>query len=221
MFHDIFSKKEQKEKIINYENIIIDIHEKNSLIPSILSKLSIPFKFESLNVADYLVNNIAIERKTFSDLQSSIMSKRIFYQLKNLKQYEKSLLVIEKNLTDKKILHENSIRSFILKTCLDLKIPIIFTDNQEDSAKYLSLVARKNPIQTISSRAKKTTLSKKEQILFVLEGFPSIGPKKAKNLLKKFKSIKNIINAQKKDIEDILGKGSQDFINLISLNPYL
>jgi ERCC4-type nuclease len=48
-------------------------------------------------------------------------------------------------------------------------------------------------------------LNKKEQLQLIIEGFPGVGPKKAKKLLKKFGSIQNIILSSTEDLEDILG----------------
>ena len=74
-FFNIFSNKKIKE---NKKTIIADNRERNSLVISELVKLNHEVQFEQLEIADYLVNNIAIERKTKSDLASSIIDKRIF-----------------------------------------------------------------------------------------------------------------------------------------------
>ena len=58
---NIFSEKKIKEKI--KPKILIDYREKNSLVPSILSK-DFEIEFKQLPVADYIINNTAIERKT-------------------------------------------------------------------------------------------------------------------------------------------------------------
>ena len=68
---------------------------------------------------------------------------------------------------------------------------------------------------TFSLRAKKLSLSKEEQIQFILEGFPNIGPAKAKKLIEKFKSIKNIISASEEELELILGKKAKEFKSLV------
>lgn len=52
-------------------------------------------------------------------------------------------------------------------------------------------------------RAKKRTYILGEQQQIILEGFPGIGPSLAKRLLKKFGSIKEIINADEKELEKI------------------
>lgn len=223
-FYSIFSKKEikkqnspQKNEIIN--EVIIDIHEKNSLVPSELSKLNIQLKFEPLKVADYLINSVAIERKTISDLKSSIISKRVFSQLAELKQYEKPLLILEGNkeeLYNNLVLHENAVRGFILSTSLKFQIPVIFTKNEKETAEYLKLLANKKQDKEISMRASKLALSEKEQIQFILEGFPKIGATTAKKLIEKFKSLKNIFNASKEEISPILHSKTEIFFKILN-----
>ena len=77
MFHNIFKKtknKKEEEKPI----IIIDIHEKDSLILAELkNSREVEVQLRSLQIADYLVGDTAIERKTIPDLISSMMQKRL------------------------------------------------------------------------------------------------------------------------------------------------
>ncbi|MEK6928459.1 MAG: ERCC4 domain-containing protein [Nanoarchaeota archaeon] len=215
-FHDIFSSKREIKKENQSSTIIIDIHEKNSLIPAELSRLSIPFEFQNLPIGDYLINNIAIERKTFQDLQSSIISKRIFAQIKNLQQHTSPLLIIEGfSSLKEQLLHENALRGFFLSLALKDKIPFVFTENEKDTALYLSLLARKQTKKEISIRPSKIALTKKQQIQFILEGFPHVGPVRAKKLLEKFNSLKNIINASESELQEILEKRAKEFKELI------
>ena len=46
---------------------------------------------------------------------------------------------------------------------------------------------------------------------FILESFRGIGPKTAKKLLKKFKTLKNLVNAPISEIEKEIGKKSEVF----------
>lgn len=219
-FQDIFSKNKEKQvKKKQSVKILVDIHEKNSLIPSILSNLNADYEFSNLRVGDYIINGIAIERKTIPDLKSSIISKRILFQLKELKQYSKSLLIVE-GLSNfelyEGIIHENALRGFLLSTAIDHQVPVIFTENEEDTAKYLSVLAKREAKpKTPQSLRQKIPLSKDEQKQFILEGFPNIGPQTAKALLKHFKSIKNIINAPKEELEKILKKKTNLFMQAL------
>lgn len=223
-FYNIFPKNQQEnqnkktEKEDQKPKILIDHHEKNSLVPSLLPKLGIDIEFTHLEVADYIVNNTAIERKTIPDFKSSIINKRILFQLKELKQYQKALIILEgiSNFTlYEGIIHENALRGFILSVLLEHKIPIVFAEDEEDTARYLAVLAKKTGKSDISLR-QKIPLNEKEQKQFILEGFPGIGPKTAEKLLSKFKSIKSIINATPNRLKKVLGKKADSFKRIIN-----
>lgn len=235
---DIFSaskkkyiKKETEKKISSEkEKIIIDYREKNSLVASELC--SIGFKenieFSFLKVADYIVKDVAIERKTINDFISSMLNRRLVKQLEELQQYNNRLLIIEGiNETalyldedDKEIneeyskLNTNSIRGFLLSITLNYKVPVIFTKNEKDTAKYISLLSKRKK-KEISLNVKKRNLTEKEQLQFIIESFPGIGPKTSKKLLEKFSSIKEIINASEEELEKIIGKKGKDMKEII------
>ncbi len=194
--------------------ILIDNHEKNSLVASELVSLGVEIEFQDLKVADYIIGETAIERKTVSDFISSMINKRLMRQLEEIKQYPKQLLLIEgikeqELYTDSEKeggIHANAIRGFLLSILLDFQVPIIFTKDYQDTAKFLSILSRKQQKNNISIRAKKKSLNPKEQMQYILEGFPGIGPSAAKKLLEKYKSIKNIINTPVEDLKKQIGK---------------
>jgi Fanconi anemia group M protein len=218
-FYNIFSKTREKQ-LENQQKakIIVDNREKNSLVASELAGLGFQIEFQQLPVADYLINNIAIERKTINDLKSSIISKRIFTQMQEIKQYLSHLLIIEgekEELSNNEVLSANALRGFFLAVSLQYKVPLIFTKDERDTALYLAVLAKKKEHGEISIRAKKLSLNKEERIQFILEGFPNVGPATAKKLIDKFKSIKNIIIANELELEEILGKRTKEFTDLI------
>jgi Fanconi anemia group M protein len=59
--------------------------------------------------------------------------------------------------------------------------------------------------------ARKKASSLKEQQQIILEGFPGIGPKTAKKLLIKYKTIKNIMNTSLEDLQKDIGKKANIF----------
>ncbi len=218
MFENIFSKssagREQKPRVV----IIADHHEKNSLVISELSELGIDAEMQHLPVADFLVNGVAIERKTVSDFLSSMINKRLARQLEEIKQYPKSLLIIEGideqelyNDCNHEGINANAIRGFLLSIVLGFQVPIIFTKDYADTAKFISVLAKKEKKEHMSIRAVKKALNKKEQLQYILEGFPGIGPATAKKLLKKFKTIRGIINASENELKKEIGKKADVF----------
>ena len=216
---DIFSKdisKIKKEPLFK-EKIIADYRERNCLVASELIHLGLEVEFKELKVADYLVKNIAIERKTISDFISSMVNRHLINQLEELQQYENKLLIIE-GIDEQELysddnpsgVNANSIRGFLLSILLKHKIPIIFTKNSEDTAKFISVLSKRKE-RELSLNVSKKSLNKKERLQFILEGFPGIGPKAAKKLLEKFKTLKNVINASEEELKDVLGKKADIF----------
>ena len=215
---DIFSVIKIKTKKKKQEIILIDYREKNSLVPSELVNLNLKIEFKELKVGDYIVKDVEIERKTVNDFISSIKNKRLINQLEELQQYKNKLLIIEgldeqelyTDSEDRIGMHPNAVRGFLLSVLLKYKVPIIFTKNYEDTAKFILILSKKKEKEMPLNVTKKN-LNKKERKQFILEGFPGIGPKTAKKLLKKFKTIKNIFNSSQEELKEAIGKKAEVF----------
>ncbi|MEK6906738.1 MAG: ERCC4 domain-containing protein [Nanoarchaeota archaeon] len=221
LLENIFQHKKQKvEKELVKQKIIIDYREKNSLVPSELVNLGFNIEFTELKVADYLIKDVAIERKTVSDFISSMLNKRLIKQLEEIQQYKTRFLIIEgieeqELYSDEGIngVNPNSIRGFIISIIMKYNTPIIYTKNSSDTAKFISVITKRlnKADEEISLNISKKSLSKSEKMQYILEGFPGIGPKNAKKLLKKFKTIKEIINAPQEELIKSIGKKAEIF----------
>ena len=214
---DIFEKRKRKiEKEIPKEKVIIDYREKNCLVPASLVKLGLEIEFRELKIADYIIKDIAIERKTVSDFLSSMINKRLINQLNELSVYENRLLIIE-GISEQELysdsrenngINANAIRGFLLSIIFKHKTPILFTKNQEDTAKMISVLAKRKE-KELSLKERKKGNNSKEQKQMIIEGFPGIGPKNAKKIMEEFKNIKGFINASEQDLKKVLGKKSE------------
>lgn len=223
---NIFSKTKTKSEN-PYPNpkipIIVDTREKQSLIATNLLEKKANIKFEKLEIGDYLIGNTIIERKTFSDFVNSIINKRLFDQLREIKKYPNYFLIIESFDYEygKFNIHKNATRGMLLSIAIDYQIPTIYTENEEDTANFLILTAKKyeRPKQQNNTRQTKSKLTLSQQKQFILEGFPGIGPTLAKNLLNKFPDLKSILNAteeQLKQINKFHENKIQLFLNLLN-----
>ncbi|MFH1358758.1 MAG: ERCC4 domain-containing protein [archaeon] len=217
IFKKITTRKKPKQKT---PLIVADIHEKNSLVLSELHKNPhARLEIKSLKIADYLIGNTAIERKTVSDLISSMINKRLIQQLQQMQKYPQKLLIIEGNINE--VLEEDTniskaLRGFLLSIITNYQTPIIQTQDYKDTAKYLITYAKQQiKPKTLISFHSKIPKTIKQQKQYVLESFPNIGPKKAELLLKKFKTIKNTINADEEELKDILKSKTKDFKDLL------
>ncbi len=213
---DIFSSNPLKKKIINPIKVVVDYREKNSLVASELIDLGLNVEFKELKVADYIVRDVAIERKTVSDFLGSMLNKRLLKQIEDLKQYKNKLILIEgideqevySNSKEYRGIHPNSVRGFLLSIVLKHKIPLLFTKDSKDTANFIALIAKKQN-KEMSLNVSKKSFNKKEQMRFILEGFPGIGPKKSEEILKEFKTLKNFVNAPIESLKKVLGKKAE------------
>ncbi len=230
VFENIFSKFRRKKsgKAGSKElRIIADYREKNSLVISNLVERDIKVTFENLHVGDFLIGDIIIERKTVRDFVSSMINKRLLYQLRGLGKHKKRILIIEgvkeeelysdNNIADKVGIHPNAIRGFLLSIILDCQVPIIMTNNSEDTARFLEVLAKRaiKAKTPLSLRQSRSDLSTKEQLSYILEGFPNIGPTKAKKLFEEFTTLKNIFSASEDELKKTLGKRASEFKEII------
>ena len=206
--------------------IIIDTREKQSLIAANLIEKKANIDFEQLEIGDYLIQDTIIERKTFSDFVGSMINKRLFDQLREIKKYPKYFIILEgfDYNYQKYRMHENQIRGTLLTIATSYQIPIIYTYDFNDTIKFLILTANRynNPRTQTSIRETKTMSTPEQQKQFILEGFPGIGPTLAKNLLQKFPTLKEIFNAteeQLKTIPKLHPKKIKNILTLLNHSP--
>jgi Fanconi anemia group M protein len=228
MLHDIFSlenkskenfaKLEKTTKISEKPIVIADIHEKDSLIFPELIKNNIDLKITYLEIADYIIGNTAIERKTINDFISSLLSKRLFEQLLQMQGYKNTILILEGEFNDcyNKI-NINSLRGFIISIITDFKMNILYTKDYFETASYLiTLANREIKDKKEFSLHSKIPRSIPEQKRYILESFPRIGPKTSKKLISEYKTLKNIFNADKNMLKTILKSRVDDFLKLLN-----
>jgi len=194
--------------------VIVDTREQGSIVNK-LEAMRIPVRIESLEIGDYIIGRTVIERKTVKDFMRSLYEGRLFTQLKelsSLKEYDKVLLLEG----DKKELllsmGTNTAIGTILTVINDYKIPIYYSDNEEETANLLRVLynrAVKNREKTERIRMDKKPKQLEEIQLYVLAGIPGIDNKIAKRLLERFGTLKAIANASPNDLMKIHGIGPE------------
>lgn len=116
--------------------------------------------------------------------------------------------------------HPNAIRGMLAAIAIDFQIPILYTRNFKDTAKLITIMAKRleKPKKYHSLLSKRKPVSVKEQQELIVSSFPGIGPEISKALLKKFKSLKNLMNSNEeslKKVEKIGKKKAAQIFNLI------
>jgi len=211
-FYNIFTKMPDKKAKVEAGKVIIDIHEKNSLVLANLIELGVETEIKSLEIGDYIIGNVIIERKTMNDFISSMLSKRLLEQLNNMTQYENRLLILEGKNRNETSINPKAMGGMILSISLNFKIPVIKTENEKETAEYLFLLAKQQAKQktelNMHARIPKT---KQEQKKYIIESFQGIGPATAEKLLNKFGTIKEVINSSVEELEKEIGKKAEVF----------
>jgi len=193
--------------------IIVDYREKESGIIDLLKEKKIITEVKKLNFGDYIINNwVSIERKTAADFLISLINGRLFIQLRNLREYcESPLLLIEGNPFNTEYnFNENAIRGCFLSILTIWYIPMIFSRSKEETRDILIMIGEQDDskIETAQVRGGYRPRKLRSQQLFVLQGFPMIGPHLAKRLLNHFKSISKMINSPIDELTKVKGIGN-------------
>lgn len=197
------------KKIIIY----VDKREIGTRVAAILDK-NCEVVEKQLDCADYLLSDrVAAERKTSQDFIMSIMDGRLFDQLSRMKDcFPSTLLIIEGgSLFDQTInIHENAIRGALASIAIDMSVPIIWTENQMETAKMLLAIAKREQLdmnKSVSIRGKKKFRSMNQQQEFLISGIEGINTSKAKSLLKQFSTPHKIFTASEEDLKNADGIG--------------
>jgi Fanconi anemia group M protein len=166
-----------------------------------------------LVVGDYLASDrVVIERKTTDDFVSSLIDKRLWAQMKAMKEnFEKPLLIIEGETLYGR-LPPNAIRGALAAIALDIGIPMIFTKNEEETAGLIYWIARREQLEeqrevSMRDKPRAETMAKKQE--FIVTGLPNVSIVLSKRLLKHFKTILNIFNAPAEQLQEVEGIGKE------------
>ena len=166
-------------------------------------------EFKNLENGDYILSDrVIVERKTAEDFESSIIDKRLFKQLKDLKKYERPILIIEGDNYFR--LSEKIVNGAVISIMLDFNIPVMFSKDAEETANILVKMAEREQLKnkrTITIRTGKKPMSLKERQRFIVESFPDVGALTAENLLMKFGTIESIVNASEDELMEVEGVG--------------
>ena len=199
---------------MNLKNIriVVDEREKKSGIPGILKRIGINLEIKTLPIGDYIVApETVVERKTISDLVSSVFDGRLFDQCNRLKEhYQFPILLIEGNIDEIEELTENSLVFYgaISSIAIDFKIPVIHTPNASHTAKLLvSMCSRKDASKgPFIKKIRKSNDIQKQQ-LSMLCSLPGVGEKTAIRMLEKFGTPLRVLSSSTTELSKVSGLG--------------
>ena len=122
-------------------------------------------------------------------------------------------------LTKRNINHNAIFGSFV-SIVVDFGIPILTTKDSIETADLLYVMAKREQRvhkKSVAIRGEKTAMSTMERQQFVLEGLPNVSSVIAKRLLDHFGSIRAIVIASEKELQEVNGVGKQIATKIFAL----
>ncbi|MBW2995493.1 DEAD/DEAH box helicase, partial [Candidatus Woesearchaeota archaeon] len=195
--------------------IFADTREKGSKIIETLSDEGLLVDLKRMDVGDYILSkNVAVEFKTKKDFVDSLIDGRLLEQIKQLKKaYPKPLIIVEgeEDIYSIRNIHPNAIRGLLATIAVSYSIPIIFTKDNEDTAHLLTIIAKREQEESGKDFSPHSIKPKSDRELqeYIISSLPNVGGALAKDLLKNFKTIKNIVNADEKELQQVEKVGNK------------
>ena len=196
-------------------HIVADAKETNSTILQLLSDdPEIALEIKELAIGDYiLAKKCVVERKSASDFAASIMDRRLFLQVAQMKtSYPQSIILLEGDLFDiESAISHNALCGALSWLSVLENISVIPSATTQNTACLLKTMARhlsEGLGYEIPLRGNK---SKEPKIIsqFIVEGLPGIGPAAAKKLLQAFGSVAEIFQASVSELMNVPGIGKK------------
>lgn len=192
--------------------IVADDRERFSGIVDLLKRADIDVIIRRLSCYDYIINNeIGVERKTGRDFLISIMDGRLFRQARVMKRkLPRPVFLIEGNPFQVDMnFSRNSIRGAIISLQVTWCIPVLFSKSKEETCQIFRFIGEQDHKQTNYLKLRHGYRPKKlvTRQLYILQGFPKVGPIRAKRMLEHFGSVRNVMRANMDALLDIDGIG--------------
>jgi Fanconi anemia group M protein len=216
---------QKKDKV----KIFVDHREKGSGVIKALIDLDAELKLEQLDTADFILSSrVGVEFKNVEDFVNSIIDGRLLNQIKDLKNsFERPLIIIEgeNDIYSVRKVHKNAIQGMLATIAISYGIPIIQTKSNMETASLLVNIAKREQEEKgkeFDMHSSKKPLTLKEQQEYIVSSLPGIGASLAKPLLKKFKTVKKIVNAKKEQLEKVskIGDKKADEIRKVLDSEY-
>jgi len=195
--------------------IVVDDREIRSGILDVFNSIeSVSISVKRLNCGDYAVDDkLIFERKTLTDLATSVKDGRIFRQGSKLAQSDKrGIIILEGTSNDlaSNGMRREALQGALITLTVFLGIPLLRSRNIQETARLMLYTARQN--QSIASgslhRHGVRPRGKRKTQLHILQGLPGIGTERASLLLERFGSIEAVLTASADELATIRGIGT-------------
>ncbi len=168
-----------------------------------------------LTLGDYLVDDrFLFERKSLVDLAAAINDGRLFHQALRLTRTTfRPAIVLEGTSRDieRSGMRWERVQGALVTISLFLGVPLLRTRAPEETVRTMLFAARQ--AHTYASGALPRhgwrPRGKYARQLYILQGFPNIGPERARRLLARFGSVEAVVNARPEVLRAVTGVGKR------------
>ena len=210
--------------------VIADQREKPSGVPEELVQMGVMVDYRVLDVADYVIGDYAIERKSARDFVSSLFSGRLFDQAYRLGEaYQTVILIVEGSLEAEmeRLKNPRALWGALISAVLDFGLLCFFTRDQKQTAQFIVTLGRGGRYKgkpggpPLVVRKPKSGEVRRVQ-LSIVASLPNIGPRMAEQLLSTYGSVRKVFAASVTEmaIGAGIGRSRALTLNKILDTPY-
>lgn len=201
--------------------LIIDSREPKWLAEKLLKAVP-DARLDTFNYGDFVVigpkQKFVIERKTVTDLFSSMIDGRLWDQAKGLEKYTdyKRMILLEGSFRQAQEWNPSYTMPRFTAAKVALMygwdgISIVAVENQDETVDFLRRLDAKVGVGAENDISRPLGITKNartpnEELVDVLRGFDGVGEVKAAELLTKFRTIGHIARASLGEISSVLGE---------------
>ena len=205
--------------------LVVDTNEPEDILER-LRVLRVDVDRRKIAPGDYVVGPIGIERKALPDFFNSLVRKRLFEQVRRLREaYPQPLLILEGDIAEISTFRQpQSILGALVALEVVEHVPVLTTADKDQTALLLSVIWKRQDKEAAAYglRHKPKEMSVEERQRFLVEGLPNVGETLARNLLERFGSVRAVFTASSEELKAVpkIGEGKASEIARVLGAPY-
>jgi len=186
--------------------LVMDANEPDDIYER-LRALDVKVERKRIAPGDYVIGPIGIERKSLADFFGSMVRKRLFEQVRRLREaYPQPLVLLEGDLSEiSTFRHPQAILGALVALEVSEGVPVLTTADKEQTAILLRVIWQRQGKAAVEYglRHKPKEMSLEERQRFLVEGLPSVGETLARNLLEHFGSVRAVFDASEEELKRV------------------
>ena len=196
-------------------HVVVDDRERNSgIVRELEKRKDASYCFERLTAGDYKVDGaILFERKTGRDFRQSLVDGRLFSQAKRLADDPlPALLLLEHTKqSDRPRVAVEALEGALVTLPLIFGVPVLRSNGAAQSVRLMRCASRQLARYAAGAVSRPGYRPKglRKRRLYVLQGLPGVGPRRAESLLNALGSVEAVFSADVKTLAAVPHMGKE------------